>query len=100
MDGWKQECLKSHWEGSDDRVGAPEANPAGELLQQAGDGARGAGRRGLEAHGGAVGRQEDFPHRLQTGLTLRGEGTPAEERGRREGEETRGSKIRRQEEKG
>lgn len=82
MDGWKQkECLKSHWQGSDDGVGAPEADSAGELFQQASDGARGAGRRGLEAHSGAVGCQEDFPHRLQTGLTLRGEGTPGEERG-------------------
>lgn len=55
---------------SDDGVGASEADPTGELLQQAGDGAGGAGRRGLEAHGGAVGRQEDFPHCLQTGLAL------------------------------
>lgn len=76
VDGWKRkEGLKSHWEGSDDGVGAPEADPAGKLLQQAGDGARGAGRRGREADGGAVGCQEDFPHRLQAGLTLRGEGT-------------------------
>lgn len=105
VDGWKQkEGLKSHWEGSNDGVGAPKADPSGELLQQAGDGAGGAGRGGLEAHGGAVGCQEDFPHRLQTGLTLRGEGTPGEETGRRkgrkEGGEARGSKIRRQEEEG
>lgn len=76
MDGWRQkEDLKSHWEGSDDGVGAPEADPAGKLLQQTGDGAWGAGCWGLEANSGAVGCQEDFPHRLQTGLTLRGEGT-------------------------
>lgn len=70
--------------GSDDGVGAAEADPAGKLLQEAGDGAGGAGRRGLEADGGAVGRQEDFPHRLQTGLTLRGEGTPGEGRGNKQ----------------
>lgn len=64
-DGWKRkEGLMSHSEGSDDGVCSPQADPAGKLLQQAGDGPRGAGRRGLEAHGGAVGRQEDFPHRL------------------------------------
>lgn len=55
---------------SDDGVVGAEADAAGELLQQAGDGARGAGGRRLEAHCGAVGGQEDFPHRLQTGLTL------------------------------
>lgn len=75
MHGSGKEGLKSHWEGSNNGVGAPEADAAGKLLQQAGDGAGGAGHRGLEADGGAVGCQEDFPHRLQAGLTLRGEGT-------------------------
>ena len=82
VDGWKQEeGLKSHWGGSDDGVGASEADPTGKLLQQAGDGSRGALRWRLEAHGGAVGCQEDFPHCLQTGLALRGEGKPGEGRG-------------------
>lgn len=77
VDGWKQkEGLKSHWGGgSDDGIGASEANPAGKLLQQTGNGAGGAGCRGLEAHSGAVGCQEDFPHRFQTRLTLWGERT-------------------------
>lgn len=66
-------------QGSDDGVVGSEADPAGELLQQARDGAGRAGRRGLETDCGAVGGQEDFPHRLQTGLALRGEGTPGEE---------------------
>lgn len=65
--------------GSDDGVVGSEADPAGELLQQARDGAGRAGRRGLETDCGAVGGQEDFPHRLQTGLALGGEGTPGEE---------------------
>lgn len=88
MDGWMDGSRKRVWShierGSNDGIGGPEADPAGELLQQAGDGAGGAGCWGLEANRGAVGRQEDFPHRLQTGLTLRGEGTPGGERGRRE----------------
>lgn len=65
--------------GSDDGVVGSEADPAGKLLQQARDGAGRAGRRGLETDCGAVGGQEDFPHRLQTGLALGGEGTPGEE---------------------
>lgn len=88
MDGWMDGSRKRVWShierGSNDGIGGPEADPAGELLQQAGDGAGGAGCWGLEANRGAVGRQEDFPHRLQTGLTLGGEGTPGGERGRRE----------------
>lgn len=100
-DGWR-EAGRSRG-GSDDGVGPPEADAAGKLLQQAGDGTGGAGRRRLEAHGGAVGGQEDFPHRLQTGLPLRREGTPGEERDGRKGvmekggvgiRERGGSKVR------
>lgn len=69
---------------SDDNVGASEAHPSGELLQQAGDGAGRAGCRGPQAHGGAVGRQEDFPHGLQAGLTLRGKRTPSEPTGNKQ----------------
>lgn len=88
MDGSRKRVWR-HIEGSlDDGVGASEANPTGKLLQQARDGTGGAGCRGLEAHGGAVGRQEDFPHRFQTGLTLWGERTPGEEK--EGGVETRG----------
>ncbi len=93
MDGWKQkEGLTSHWEGSNNGIGAPEANPTGKVLQQAWNGSRGAGCWGLEAHGGAVGCQEDFPHRLQTSLTLRGEGAPGAERRRKRKQKSQGAK--------
>lgn len=77
MDGRRLEgSPKSHWKSLDDGVGATQTHPTGKLLQQAGDGTGRAGRRGLEANSGAVGCQEELPHRLQTGLTLRGERTP------------------------
>ena len=66
---------------SDDGVGATESHPPGELLQQARDGAGGAGCRRLEPHGGAVGRQEHLPYRLQPHLALQRAGTPGGERG-------------------
>lgn len=87
MDRWMEARMWvwNHIErGSNDGIGGPETNPAGELLEQARDGTRGAGSWGFKANRRAVGCQEDFPHRLQTGLTLRGEGTPGEEKGWRE----------------
>lgn len=68
-------------EQSDDAVGATQAHPSGELLQQARDGARGAGCEGLQAHRGAVGRQEHLPHSLQPHLPLQRTGTPGDEGG-------------------
>lgn len=86
MDGCREKGPRSHWEGrgegvrgSDNGVVGSETDTTGELLQQARDGAGRAGRRGLETDCGAVGGQEDFPHCLQTGLALGGEGTPGEE---------------------
>lgn len=63
---------------SDDGISATQTHPTGELFQQAGDGAGGAGGGWLETHCGTVCSQEKLPHRLQTHLTLSGERTPLE----------------------
>ena len=75
-------CEQQERTPSHDVVGSPEAHTAGKLLQEPRDGSGGAGGRRLEAHGGAVGGQEELPHRLQPGLALRQEATPGEGRGR------------------
>lgn len=71
--------MGSQRKSSNDGVAATEADPAGKLLQQAGDGAGRAGGRGPEAHGGAVGGQEDLSNRLQAGLAFRRQQAPAGE---------------------
>lgn len=73
---WKR-AWKFHWKSSNDGIAATKADAAGKLLQEARDGAGGAGGRGAEPHRGAVGCQEDLPHGLQAGLPLRREGAPA-----------------------